>query len=160
MGALCELWWSAHAPRGRCRGVLLGVAQRCACSAAAAPLSTRPPNPAPHVPPRHAVIHAQLPADRFRLLPGISGNLSEWGAGQLSFTLAAGHTPGHTAYLLGTGPDATLLAGDAVSLIMPSLSWGAAAARRDDRVRPGGSGCGAPWGEWVWCAPGGVGVVA
>lgn len=59
--------------------------------------------------------------------------------------LAPGHSPGHTVYTHTSS--AVLLAGDAISLMRPTLSLGAAAAQQDNRVgvRLGG------WavGEWI-----------
>ena len=76
-----------------------------------APRPSRPLRPHPASP--------QLPNSRVAVLAGSSGDLSAWGAPSISYSLAPGHTPGHLVFM--HQPSGVLVAGDAISLILPSI---------------------------------------
>lgn len=107
----------------------------CACAAqhagltavgrADALLQPRPPSPA-----RVAALLLQVPAERARLLTEGLDSLAAHGLPDLDYVITLGHSPGHISIV--RAPSRTMLAGDALTFVRPSMRLSNATADEGD----------------------------
>lgn len=91
----------------------------------------------------------QVPAARAVVLEEPLLELSQIGFDELTYIISFGHSPGHISLL--HSPSSTVLAGDALSFVKPSLRLNSPADANDTRVSRAGNWQQDRW-RWAWAS--------